>query len=262
MADANQPQRNDPIRDRYYRPLERAETSSDWLFWLAALLSIASLTLDRAAGPKLYDIVQGAFVLCVLVLFFVGQAIRLYWTPRAEDKRRQSLLSDSFGVDITHEKVSGYYTNDQTNPVKRLGASILENSFFSKNIVLRMVHGERFRMAFYAVVWLIAVLNRVTDLALVATIAQVIFGEQIIARWIRMEWLRIRFERVFDNLYRLFQTTSNFNRDEFRVRVLEALGEYETSKGYGGITLSDKIFSRLNANLSLEWEQIRKTLNL
>ena len=259
---ANQPSKIDPIRKRYYRPLEIAESSSDWLFLLVAALSILALAVERTTYPRLYDLVQGAFVVGVLALFFLGLGIRLYWTPRADDKRRQQLLSNSFAVALTHEQTSGYYNNDQTNPLRRLCASLLENSFFSKNVTLKMAHGERIRVAVYALIWIVALLNRATDLALAAAMAQAVFSEQIISRWVRLEWLRMRFERVYEHLYRLVQTTTNFNKEEFRVRVLEAFGEYETGKGYGGITLSARIFERLNPSLSLEWAEIRKALNI
>jgi hypothetical protein len=229
---------------------------------LVAALSILALAVERITYPRLYDLVQGAFVVGVLALFFLGLGVRLYWTPRADDKRRQNLLSNSFAVALTHEQTSGYYNNDQTNPLRRLCASLLENSFFSKNVTLKMAHGERIRVAVYALIWIVALLNRATDLALAAAMAQAVFSEQIISRWVRLEWLRMRFERTYEHLYRLVQTTTNFNKEEFRVRVLEAFGEYETGKGYGGITLSAKIFERLNPSLSLEWAEIRKTLNI
>lgn len=259
---ANQPHKIDPIRARYYRPLEVAEACSDWIFWLVAVLSISALGVDRASHPTIYDLVQGGFIVGVLSLFFLGQSVRLYWTPRAEEKRRQDLLSNSFSVAITHEQTTGYYHNDQTNQLKRLCASLLENSFFSKNVALKMVHGERIKVMIYAIVWIVALLNRATDLAFGVVMAQTIFSEQIIARWIRLEWLRMRFERVNDGLYRLVQTTTNFNNEKFRVRVLEAFGDYETSKGYGGITLSARVFERINPSLSEEWAKIRQTLKL
>jgi len=117
---ANQPQKIDPIRTRYYHPLEQAEAYSDGLFWIVAVFSISALALERARYPAIYDVVQGGFILGVLGLFFLGQGVRLYWTPRAEDKRRQDLLSNSFAVAITHEQTTGYYNNEQTNPLRRL----------------------------------------------------------------------------------------------------------------------------------------------
>ena len=88
----NQPTKIDPIRTRYYRPLELADACSDWMFLAVAALSISALAVERTRTPELYDLVQGAFVIGVLALFFLGIGVRLYWTPRAEDKRRQDLL--------------------------------------------------------------------------------------------------------------------------------------------------------------------------
>lgn len=258
----NRPTKIDQIRQRYYRPLEVAEAYSGWLFYGVAALSISALAVDRGVSPDLYDFTQGAFVLGVLALFLIGLGVRLYWTPRADDKRRQDLLSNSFAVAITHEQTSGYYNNEQTNPLRRLCVSLLENSFFSKNIALIMARNERIRVVLYAIVWLVALLNRSTDLALTAAMAQAIFSEQIISRWIRLEWLRMRFERVYEHLYRLVQNTTNFNKDEFRARVIEAFGEYETGKGYGGITLSARVFDQHNDSFSKEWTQIRQTLKV
>lgn len=259
---ANQPTKIDPIRTRYYQPLEVAESCLHWLFYLVAALSVSALMVERALSPKLYDFVQGSFVVGVLAVFFTGLGIRLYWTPRAEDKRRQELLSNSFSVALTHEQTSGYYNNDQTNPFRRLCASLLENSFFSKHVILTMARWERIRIAVYALIWIVALLNRATDLALAAAMAQAVFSEQIISKWIRLEWLRMRFERIYDSLYRFVQTMPNFDTDEFRVHALETFGDYETGKGYGGITLSARIFERLNPSLSAEWAEIRKTLKL
>lgn len=259
---ANQMVRVDPIRKRYYRPLEVAENLSDWLFYTVATLSILALIVSQTNSPKIYDFVQGIFVVGVLALFSIGLAVRLYWTPRAEDKRRQDLLSNSFSVALTHEQTLGYYNNAQTNPLKRLCVSLLENSFFSKGVTLAMAHNERIKIVLYALFWIIALLNRSTDLTLIVSIAQAIFSEHILSRWVRLEWLRMRFERVYENLYRLVQTTNDFDKDEFRVRVIEAYGDYETGKGYGGITLSAKVFAQLNSTLSLEWDQIKQTLNV
>jgi hypothetical protein len=259
---ANQPKKIDPIRIRYYRPLEIAESCSDWLFWIVAILSISSIVIERSIYPNIYDLVLGCFVVGVLVLFILGQSIRLYWSPRAEDKRRQDLLSNSFSVAITHERTVGYYNNEQTNPSRRLCASLLENSFFSKNVALKMAYSQRAKVAFYILVWIAALLNRSTDMTLHAVIAQTVFSEQIISKWVRLEWLRMRFERIYEGLYRLIQTATSSNKTEFPIRVLEAFGEYETSKGYGGITLSPKEFELLNPALSSEWNQIRLALKI
>ena len=254
--------KSDPISDRYYRPLELAEICSDCLFWIVAFLSLLALALERSVQPMLYDFVQGGFVISVLVLFFLSQMVRLYWTPRAENKRRQDLLSYSFSVEITHEQTSGYYNNDETRHFKKLCVALLENSFFSSRITLKMAHFERLKIVFYSTVWILALLNRSSDLALSAVLAQALFSEQIVAKWMRIEWLRMRFEYTYDSLYRLIQLTKKFDNVDFIVRVIEAFVEYESSKGHGNTILSQKVFDQLNPSLSEEWKQIKASLKI
>jgi asparagine N-glycosylation enzyme membrane subunit Stt3 len=86
----------DTVGDNYYKPLEQAEAVGAGLFWMVSILSIAALFVDKAAYPLAYDILQIVFIVCVVLFFFQGQAQKLYLFPRAEDKRRQELLSNSY----------------------------------------------------------------------------------------------------------------------------------------------------------------------
>jgi len=224
------------------------------------VLSFAALLVDKKNTLILYDLVQGAFILAVIAVFVIGLAIKLYLTPRAEDMRRKDLLSKAFGVPLTHEQSIGYYNNEQTQPIRFLGVAYMENSFFSKAVLLKMARRERAKVAIYVVGFLVAVLNRNTDLAFAATAAVAVFSEQIVSRWLRLEWLRSRCEATYDSLYSLFQTSPA--SAALQAKVLEAATFYETSKANGGIAFSEGIFFELKPMLSDEWEQVKRTLKL
>lgn len=252
--------RSDPIRTRYYDAVELADKVSDKLFYANAVLSVASLLVEKQAHPIAYDWILIFFALAVAALFAIGLVSRLYLTPRAEDKRRQDFFTSACGVSLTHEKTDGYYNNDFTEPIKRLAAQVLENSHFSKAVALRMARTERIKVIVYTVIWLTCVLNRQTDLGIVVAASQAVFSEQVVSKWLRLEWLRIRFEKTYDDVYRLFQskpTAPNFN-----AMTLESLGVYETTKANAAITLSSKTFHQLNAELSAEWDQIKAGLKI
>ena len=252
--------RHDPIGDHYFSSLRIADQVSGWLFYLAAVLSFAALLVDKKEAEVAYDIVQSLFVLAVIAVFIIGLVIRLYLTPRAEDMRRKDLLSKAFGVPLTHEQSVGYYNNNQTAPIRFLGVAYLENSFFSKTVLLKMARRERVKVAIYLVCFLVAILNRNTDLAFAATAAAAVFSEQILARWFRMEWLRSRCESTYDNLYTLFQSSPS--AASLQAKILEAATFYETGKANAGITLSENIFLQINPTLSTEWERIKRMLKL
>lgn len=181
--------RSDPIRARYYDAVELADKASDWLFYVGAALSIGTMLVKREAHPTAYDWLLIFFAIAVVALFAIGLASRLYLTPRAEDKRRQDFFSSACGVSLTHDKTDGYYNNDFTEPIKRMAAQVLENSHFSKAIALRMAKVERAKVIAYALIWLVCLLNRQTDLGIVVAASQAVFSEQVISRWLRLEWL-------------------------------------------------------------------------
>jgi hypothetical protein len=252
----------DTVGDNYYKPLESSEAVGGGLFWAVSVLSIGALFVDKIAYPLAYDILQIAFIICVMLFFLQGQIQRLYLFPRAEDKRRQELLSNSYSVALTHEETVGYYNNDQTNPLKRLAASVMESAFFTREIARRMLFGQRTRTIGYLVIYLVAVLNRSTNLEVLAVAAQAVFSEDIIARWLRMEWLRNRSEQVFDNFNRLFATKPAFSRPVAQSQAIDLFSFYETTKATAAILLSSRLFHKHNARLSKEWEEIRGRLGI
>jgi hypothetical protein len=250
--------RSDPIRSNYFDAVEAADKASDRLFYLGALLSFGALLVDSGTAPILHGVVNIAFTLVVIGLFIAGLASRVYLAPRAEDKRRQDFFSSAYSVDLLHQKSEGYYNNTLTEPLRRLGAQVLENSLFSKTIALRMVRVERAKVCAYLALWLICLLNRRSDLGWIVAASQAVFSEQVFSKYVRLEWLRMRFEKTFDDVYRLFQTKPAASK--FNAMALEAFSAYEASKSSAGITLSSKVFELVNPSLSLEWEGIKKTL--
>lgn len=255
-------EKSDPVGPEFYVPLGGAERISTVSFYAAAALSIAVLLIDKTIHPEIHAIAQATFAVSVIALFVSGIVIRTYFAARAHSSRMADFVSNAFSVPLVAQPSQGYYTTDAADPFIRMGASVLENSLFTKSIVRKMLRFERSRIAVYALIWFWAAFNRTTDLELLTVAAQVLFSEQIISRWVRMEWLRSRVERLYDDVYALIQSTTNFDSKEFRARVIEAVIRYETSKAQAGLSLSSRIFNRLNAGLSSQWEATASQLGI
>jgi hypothetical protein len=252
--------RHDPIRERYFRAVERAERASALLFYLAAVLSFAVFFVTKDAHPVIFDVTQIAFILAVGILFFVDLGIRLYWSPTGEEQRRLDFLSNAYRVALTHEQTVGYYNNDETDPLRRIAAAVLENSLFTRDIALAMLTKTRIETALYVIGLIVVGLVRSTDLAFTATVALVVFSEHVLSQWLRLEWLRMRCQQTYKALYALFQTAPP--RTTLHPSALAWFAFYETSKANAGVTLSAKIFDKLNPKLSAEWDTIKATLKI
>lgn len=254
--------RNDPIGPEFYVPLATAEKISDAAFYLAAALSIIVLLIDKVSQPKLYGAVQATFAVTVVVFFVTGIVVRTYFATRAHSSRFADFVSNAFAVPLIQFPSEGYYNTPAGDPFMRMGASVLENTLFTKSILGRMLRFERARICVYALAWLWAAVYRATDLELLAVAAQVLFSEQLLSRWVRLEWLRSRVERLYDDLYALIQSTSDSRSKEFRARVIEALIRYETSKAQAALSLSSRVFNKLNPELSARWLSVCAQLGI
>jgi hypothetical protein len=252
----------DTVGSKFYKPLQTSEKIGDFLFWIISTLSIAVLFIDKVTHAFLLDTLKIALIVLTIAFFLQGQIHKLYFFPRAEDRRRQDLLSNSFGVTLIHEGTVGYYNNDQINSMKRLAASVMESAFFTSEISRAMLVGQRAKTLGYLAIYVIALLNRSTDLELLAVAAQALFGGEIIAKWLRMEWLRMRSEQTFDNLNRLFNSRPAFTRSAAQSEALNLFSFYETAKSTAAILLSSKIFHKKNVKLTQEWEKIRSSVGL
>lgn len=240
----------DPISEKYYRPLSRADALGDWLFYSSALLSIVILYVPAQWAQLL-------FALSVVVLFVVTLTTRLYFFPRAQVCRYQDFLAHALGRGLTHDPTVAYYNNAADPGPTKVAAQVLESSFFSREILSRMLPRERIKLALYIIVWLIAVLYRQTDLAFIGVAAQILFSEQILSRWLRLEWFRWKCEKIYESLFSLFET-----RGDLTAAAFDQLGQYEIAKATSAISLSSNIFEQNRIHLNSEWEKIRKTLSL
>lgn len=254
--------RADPVGDRFFKPLQQLETTTEVLFYVGAALSLAALIVNRTDNPTLYDCVQIAFILAVLVAAVLGLFARFYVAPRAAAKRRQDLLSNTFGVPLTHDTSAGYYNNDQTNPFRRLAASTMESAFFTAAILRDMLFIERIKILAYLALWIIAALIRSTDLTIIAVAAQIVFGEQTLSKWLRMEWLRMRSETVYSGLHSLFTTHRASAAAVLQAHILDHYTEYETGKSAAHVFLSSRVFRKRNPDLTAEWNRIRASLGI
>jgi len=255
---ANPPPLHDPIRTKFYRPLERAESLGDFLFYAGAAASLGPLVLDRQLYPGTYDVLLALFVVFALAAFINGLAIRLYLFPRAEDERRKDFVSNAFGLSLTTERTIGYYNNDQTDPLLRAGLATMESAYFSREVLRLMLRGWRIRVGLYLLIWLAALLYRGAPPDWIATAAQVLFSENILAAWARMEWLHNRHERIYDGLYQLFKAKPK--QDRLRAMAMNAAMSYDAGKWGAGVVLSEKVFSGHRQALTANWETIRADL--
>lgn len=245
--------------DKYYKSIDLFEKLSTVLYWIIFVLSLITLYIN---GEDINYILSAVFIILTLLFSIANNFLKIYLIPRAENKRRVYLLSNSLGISLDNEKTNGYYNNGINPPFLRLGANIFENSLFAKTVVSRMLIKERIKIISYILLFLISLLYKGANLSAVAIIAQTLFSGEVICKWLYMECLKNENEKIYDGLYHLFLSYSDSRKNEFTAQVIDYLVKYESVKAYCGIKQSSKIFFQINSEVSKEWEDIKKKLKI
>jgi len=246
--------------DKYYSPIEKINTSTWILFLISAILSIAILYTNSIEYPLVKQLIEICFMIVVIIYSILSIYNSYYLIPSVEKLRRKQLLSDSFGVPLTSENTENYYNNEFIPSLNRLGMNVLENSFFAKNVCLKMAEKERLKIFIYFLLWIIAMAYRNTDLSLILIITQIFFSGEIIISFIKIEMLRFENSSIYDKLYTYFLHDISSTTPRGIATILDLFTSYEVAKANASLKQSSKIFMQLNPRLTEEWKMIRNTL--
>jgi hypothetical protein len=254
-------ERKDEV-EKYYDPISKCDKAVTILFWLIAVISLFIPYSNEVLENYWYDLLIAFFIVFVLAHFSVSQFLRLNLIPKAELARRKQLLSDSFGTSLTHDKTNLYYNNKFTPSLDRLAANVMENAFFSKEIASNMLLRNRTITGIYLALLIVIFVIRHDNLELIVWITQLIFSGEIVAKWLRLEMLRVRHEKVYDELYSIFLYGLGRSSDGAIASVLNSFADYECAKSSASTKLSTKIFHKLNPKLTDEWKNITDELQM
>lgn len=252
----------DPIRDNYYNQTEISESISNYLFYITAILSIATVFINEKLSLQWYSVIQVCFVIALLSSFSLSTYLENCLIPIANEKRREDFLTKAYNISLNHEETMGYYNNDIADPIQMIATQLLENSLFSKNISQKMLEYVRIKSSLYLIVWLILLLVRSTKIEFIAIATQTIFGGQIITHWIKLELFSKRAGKIYSDIYRLFSAKETSNNQYFCMMITLLLNNYEINKDMLGMTLSSKIFEQLNSRVSKDWRDIKQKLQI
>lgn len=248
--------------DDDYVPIETLEYWRTILFWVAATLSVLILYMHKIPWNWAEVVFLALFMPAVVFSLVISLYVRFWLMPDVEQKRRKSLLSNSFDAPLIPEKTNKYYNNELPPSVRRLGANTMENAFFAYNITGKMAKGELVKVIVYGGIWLIALSCQHADPGLIVVITQTLFSADILARLFGVLFLCSRNKIIYEKLHSLFLNKVELNESIGTACILDEFVTYESVKAVAGIKQSSKIFHELNDELSKKWDVICDTLGI
>lgn len=251
-------QRVDTI-ENYFKTVNVISKVSTFLFWLSLFCSYAIFFIsDNAMINHAITIV---FIILTILYFIFSNFLSIFLLRNAQSIRRVHLLSDSLGVKLDDEETSLYYNNSLKPSILRLGMNVFENTLFTSRTTKEMVKIERGKVLIYLFIWLLLVLERDTNLNLIATIAQTIFTTGILVSWIKLEVLSYSSEKLFEDFRQLFLTNGLKSNKKVTATILNLVLRYETTVASMGVNMSSKtFFKKINPSVTIEWENIKNNI--
>lgn len=241
--------RNDVDGD--YKKSIKNENNLSLLFFGIIVITIINIFLTNE-----YII----YLLIILNLVYV--AISLYddmiVKNNAESERRKTLLAHAFSINITPKKTNGYYNNEFSPSVKKLGVDSFESTLFTKKSLSLMILSEGIKTFIIFIIWIIIITKFKND-ELFYNLTQTFFSVEVLLKFIKIIYYYVNVSKIYDNFYQLF-VTRKYNEKKDQALVLKYVMDYECLKTYCHTLLSSKIFEKINDDVSIEWDNIKKDI--
>jgi hypothetical protein len=246
--------------DAYFQKVSRVNSWNGFLFWLSVMCSFAVFFTGNK--PVVNSTLNIIFIITTVAFSFINNLLSLFLLREAQSRRRIHLLSDSLGVKLDDEETNLYYNNSQHPSLIRLGINVFENTLFTWRVTEEMLKKETVKVLIYLLVWFTVILFRNIDLNFISIIAQTVFTTGLIVNWVKLLLLRNTCKQLFNEFRQIFLTNGFNNNEKAIAALLNLVFRYETVVASMGVHLSSKIFHRLNHVVTIEWETVKRNVNL
>ena len=146
-----------------------------------------------------------------------------------------------------------YYNNNLPHSLEKYGMNILESNYFSKIIAGKMLLKVG-AYALGAVVALVIACRFVSDGNVLLLIAQTTFSSYVLVDFVMLLLYKIRLEALYIEAYNVFILGSRTHINQ--AWIISYVVEYEAIKAHYKIRLDQKIFNKMNGELSAKWQDI------
>lgn len=137
--------------------------------------------------------------------------------------------------------------------LEKYGMNILESNYFSR-IIAGKTMVKTGLYAITAVVALIIAYIFLKDVNILLIIAQKAFSSYVLVDFAMLVLYKIRMKDIYNDAY-IILILGNQTRNH-QERLVSYLVEYEAIKAHYKVRLDEKIFNKVNDNLSLKWQNI------
>lgn len=244
-----------------YKMVNKISSFASLFLSLAAITSLAILFVDCISivenKKNLLSIFTGTLSVFA-VLYFIFDVFQNYLFQQVELNRKNDFIDNSLKTDLADNNSEGYFSNDEIEAgTFKLGVNGFENSLFTKTILGKMLPPMLIKCLLVIILYLcVAIFTYQSEFAIML---QILLPYTIIQKTIRMSVLYYQVKYVFNQFKNVFSSAVESKRDSLLVHNVI---NYETALAWAGILINQKLFNKLNPELTQEWEKLKKRYNI
>lgn len=228
---------------------------------LFLLVGGASAILLATQEPQIISVVAPILV-CMTIAGPILSIAQRNYQVKGNVLLRESQYRDGFKVPIGDEVRDDYYNTVLKPSVKRLGATTLENIKFTLAVVDKMLWWIRFKTLAYFAIFITLLVIRQTDLGWVLLATQSFFSGDVLLAWYSTERFRHRTRECRSQLKQHYIDGAKKESLLSHAFILRAFTNYECAKDEFATPLSERIFSKINPEVSRQWESEKIDLSI
>lgn len=242
-----------------YDILTKCRKVESILLWSTSIMSLIIPVINTINFiPNIFRlIIEIADFLLIVSYYILNLVTETFLYPATARKRRKGFIDNSLGSKYLEKEVEGYYTNDDVNkgPFKVI-VNCAENCYFTMNIAKAMLPQIVFKNIGCFVIFLIIAYFGFKSNTLFLAILQIILSSLFLTELINHINFIVNLNRLFDCFKEAFLLKENSDKT-LQEAILLYL-DYETTLAYNKSPLSDKIYKKINEQLSSDWEDIKR----
>lgn len=244
---------NIPYQDNYNK-LKVCRTISSCLLVVISMLSIV-LPIIKQVEFAFYDVLDFFNIAFIIGYFILNTVTEVFIYPSTSIKRRMGYIDNSIGSKLLDKPLTGYFSNDSIPfGSYKLAVNCYENCFFSYNIAKAMTLKIVIKNSIFFFFFLGCAYFGFQGNIVATPMIQIFISTLFLNELIHHLNFRSKLKKILDSFQQLF--AQKLKHSDLGTPIFFAL-DYETVLAYNKSPLSDKIYRKLDPQLSQEWEELK-----
>ena len=247
----------DTYKNESYKLFDKCSNNENIMLCIYVVNISLMLLICFCKDSSISSILNYGLIIINIIYIVVSGYTDIILKNKAENELRKTMISNSFGINITTTRSEEYYANRVKPSIKRLGVNNFESVLYTNKITEKMLLKKVIKVLFIVVMWII-VITQIDNIEVIALLTQIIFSADILLDLIKIIYYHINVKILYDNFYKIF-VTDGYQEKDIPI-IVEYVMEYECIKSYSHIILPNSIFDKEKEKLEKLWNQISKSI--